>query len=190
MRLHSKLLTGIAAAALSLTAATAGPINSPVPANAYIVFGNLDWAWAYPCPGISACGGGFAGVDLTYQSTQGWRFPTLDELALRPSAQDFLFAGANVPAGGTDPISGANFVGANTSDGACATPYFGIDLLHCDFGDGNANFWAESPEEFTAYEQLLVRSHRAVPEPSALAMIAVALLSLVGIGLMPRRGAA
>lgn len=185
MRLSKLLLTGCAAVALSLTAATAGPINSPVPANAYIVFGNLEWAWAYPCPGVSACGFG-AGIDLTYQSTQGWRFPTLDELALRPSAQDFLFAGANVPAGGTDPTSFATFFGGNASDGACATPYFAIDFLHCDFGDGSSDLWAASPEEQTFSEQLLVRPHRAVPEPSTLAMIAVALLSLLTFGWIRR----
>ena len=41
----------LAAAALAIAAATpaAAIINSPVPVNAYIVFGGLDWAWANPC---------------------------------------------------------------------------------------------------------------------------------------------
>ncbi len=182
-----KFAATLATAAFSLTAAMAGPINSPVPTNAYIVQGDLDWAWAYPCPGISACGFGVP-IDLTYQSTQGWRFPTLEEFLLHPSAQDFLFAGANVPAGGSDPISGAVFqAGPPNVDGACATPYFSPSFLHCDFGDGNANSWASSPEEQTLSEQLLVRSHRAaVPEPSTLAMIAVALLSLLTFGWVRR----
>jgi len=174
---------------LSVSMASAGIINSPVPSNAYITQSGLNWAWAFPCPGLGGaghCGDGSA-VDFTYQGTQGWRFPTLAELAIAPTVPNFLFAGANVPAGGTDVISTATFFGANPLDGACATPYFSSSYHWCDYsngqGGGDGLSWA-SPGDASFAEQLVVRD---APEPSTLALIAAGLLSLCGLGLMRRR---
>jgi hypothetical protein len=84
-------------------------INAPVPTENYITFGGLDWAWASPC----APEGGCSSIDLSYQSTQGWRAPTASEWAARPSVPDF---------GPSD-----NF--------ACASAWFDIFYTHCDYFD-------------------------------------------------------
>jgi len=91
-----KSALGAAVAAVSLASpATAALVNAPLPTNAFIHFGGLDWAWASPLP---ADGGGFGAgyqIDLSFQAPLGWRLPTLAELAAAPDAVDFLFAGAN-----------------------------------------------------------------------------------------------
>ena len=172
------------------SSASAVIINSPVPTNAYISQSGLDWAWAFPCPAAGGfCGDGSA-IDLTYQSTQGWRLPTALELAIAPLATDFLFAGANVPFNGSDGVSGATFAFTNgnyTGDGACATPYFTNSYLHCDWGQGNGQPfgpWSGSPGASGSAEQLVVRQ---VPEPSTVALIGLALLSVFSFGMMRRR---
>ncbi|MGH7154993.1 MAG: hypothetical protein ACREF3_13790, partial [Acetobacteraceae bacterium] len=138
------------------------PINSPVPTNAYISFDGLDWAWGGPCPYSGGC---FATGDLTYQSTQGWRLPTTAELSAIPTnfANDFVFAGANVPLGGSDPVSGATFTGSPPAAAACATPYFNTAATWCDWGDGASGDWAGAPGSGSFAEQLYVRG-AAVPE--------------------------
>ena len=179
------VLLGLGSVALSASAAF---LDSPVPASAYITKGGLDWAWASP---VSAASSSF---DLSYQSTQGWRLPTAGELANAPLATDFMKAGANVPQGGTDPVSGATFNGANsTGPAACAAPYFSTSYHHCDWGDGlgqGGDHWA-APGEDSNYEQLVVRGAAA---PAAIAPVptlgegALVLLSLtlVGVGWLGR----
>ena len=155
------------ALATSLCAPAFAIINSPVPASAYITQGGLDWAWAFPLPAAS-------GLDLTYQSTQGWRIPTATELASAPNAADFLKAGGNVPFNGTDPVSGAVFGATNAaytaaaSAGACAVPYFGNGWNNCDWQDGNGQRyqpWAGLPGAQSFADQLVVRSAQAVAAP-------------------------
>ncbi|HMX17274.1 MAG TPA: FxDxF family PEP-CTERM protein [Rhodocyclaceae bacterium] len=184
-----KLQKLVAASAISLGAmALVGPASAayfdvPVPTNAYIVFGGLEWAWAYPLPADS-------GIDLSYQATQGWRLPTAAEILNAPAATDFLVLGGNVPfadngyTGGTDPVSGATFQAINAayvsaaSAGACATPYFSGGYKHCDWQDGNGQPfgpWAGAPGAPSFADQLVVR---AVPEPETYAMM------LAGLGLL------
>jgi hypothetical protein len=164
----SRSALGAAVVAFSLASpASAALVNTPLPANAFINFGGLDWAWAYPVQagGFSV----FPPADLSFQAPLGWRIPTLAELAAAPDAVDFLFAGANVPFSGTDPVSGARFESLTvsyTGDGACATPYFSSSLDHCDWVDGQPNFpWAGLPGSGLAGDQLFVRD--TAPPPAA-----------------------
>lgn len=160
------------AALLASAGSQAALVNAPVAANAYISFGGLDWAWAYPLPASN-------GLDLSFQSQFGWRLPTLAELAAAPLATDFMFAGANVPLGGSDPLTLASFSATNaslTGAAACATPYFSNGFRHCDWQDGNGQPfqpWAGSPGAASFADQLVVRA--PVPEPASLALVGLAL---------------
>lgn len=162
--------------------AQAAFLDSPVPSNAYITVGGLDWAWAFPLPA------GF-GLDLGYQASQGWRLPTAAELLSAPLATAFLFAGANVPLGGTDPVSGASFQATNANlngAGACATPYFSNSYKHCDWQDGLGQPygpWVGMPGAPGFGEQLVVRAS-AVSAPASMAVLGMGLL---GLGAAVRR---
>lgn len=181
MKFAQRLSIALALCA-SLGSASAAVINAPVASNAYITFNNLDWAWAFPLPAES-------GLDLSYQSQFGWRLPTAAELANAPLATDFLFAGANVPLGGSDPLTGARFAATNaslTGAGACATPYFSNSYTHCDWQDGNGQLyapWAGTPNARSFADQLVVR---AVPEADTYAML-VAGLGVLGLVARRRR---
>lgn len=176
-----------AAVAMLASASTqAALVNAPVANSAYISMGGLDWAWAYPLPASF-------GLDLSYQSQFGWRLPTLAELAAAPLATDFMFASANVPLGGSDPLTGASFSAVNaalTGAAACATPYFSNSYRHCDWQDGNGQPWqpwAGSAGAQSFADQLVVRAGASqVPEPASLALVG---LALAAAGWMRRRGA-
>jgi hypothetical protein len=188
-----KLVALLAVAVVSVVAvpgAQAALLNAPVPGNAYITHGGLDWAWAAPCPEPNAlgCGNGRIDmIDLSYQSAFGWRLPTAVELIAAPLATDFIFAGANVPLGGVDPVSGASFLAVNgnlTGDAACAAPYFGTTYRHCDWQAGLGQPlgpWAGMTGALGIAEQLVVRR---VPEPGTLAVLCTGLAAL---GLRRRR---
>ncbi|RFP09981.1 MULTISPECIES: PEP-CTERM sorting domain-containing protein [unclassified Duganella] len=179
-----KRLTIAIALCATAGAAVAAQVDAPVASNAYITRNNLDWAWASPLPASS-------GLDLSYQSQFGWRLPTAAELANAPLATDFIFAGANVPLGGTDPMSGANFSAINsqlTGAAACAAPYFSKIYSNCDWQDGKGQPfgpWAGTPGAPSFGEQLVVR---AVPEVDAYAML-LAGLGVVGAAVRRRRRA-
>jgi hypothetical protein len=176
-RLKMRFLVVIACFGFSLgmKSVEAAILNSPVPNNAYITQGGLDWAWASP---LEAATGD---LDLSYQSQFGWRLPTLAELAFAPLATDFLFSGGNVPFQGIDPVSGARFDFKNSaydtaaSDGAVAVPYFSIGYYHADWsnGLGQGIVWAGMPGAPSYYaEQLVVRASgpATVPEPNSIAV--------------------
>lgn len=173
-----KLLAASAALALSGLSANAALLNAPVPGNTYISLGGLDWAWANPLPASSPS------FDLSYQSQFGWRLPTAAELMSAPLATQFQFAGANVPLGGVDPISGANFQAPTASligAAACAAPYFSNNYRHCDWQDGLGEPlgpWAGMPGAASFAEQLVVR---AVPLPAAVLLLAGALGAMAGL---------
>lgn len=171
-------LLAVTAAIMMTGSAHAAFIDAPLPANAFIHFKGFDWAWAAPCSPIagSSCDS-TAGSFLSYQGTQGWRLPTAAEWMNAPTATDFQFVGANVPAGGTDAVSGATFYGANGSDSACATPYFSATYHHRDYGDvvyGNPNnLWGGSGSNDTWF----VRS-TAVPEPGVFVLLGLGVIAL------------
>jgi len=185
------LIAALAAMALCCGRANAALIDAPLPTSAYIVFNGLDWAWAFPLPGDTS-----PNFDLSYQSQFGWTVPTAAQLAVAPSATDFLFAGANVPFNGIDPVSGASFNATNAaytsaaSAGACATPYFSSGTYKsCDWNDGqgqSGGLWSGVAGYSLAYaEQLVVRPDvSATPLPAALPLFASGLGAL---GLLARR---
>jgi PEP-CTERM motif len=171
---------------LSSLPAVGAMYNQPVAPNAYITQNGLDWAWGGPCPYVGGCGGT---GDLSYQSQFGWRLPTGAELSSLPVNfyTYFVFQGANVPAYGTDPVSGSYFAaGSPGAPAACAATYFDIGNAWCDWNDGVRDYWAGLPPgdqwwEFYG-EQLYVRS--ATPEPGTLALVGSAML---GFGAVRRR---
>ena len=179
----TKFMTLLGAMLLLAGNAQAVPINSPVPTNAFIVFDGLDWAWGSPCSFQGGCGD----ATLAFQGPLGWHTATETELALIPRdfASYFVFADANVPLGGTDPISGA-YNGTNHVPGpmACATPYFSTAWSHCDYSDGASGLWA-APAAADFHEQLFVRA--AVPEPTSLVVLTVGMLGFACARLPTRR---
>lgn len=184
MRSSLKTILACAAVAGSVTAADAALYDMPVAGNAYITFGGLDWAWAAPLD--------FGSVDLSYQAQFGWRMPTVSELAAAPTALDFMFAGANVPFGGTDPVSGSFFAYTDaslTGDAACAAAYFS-SYRHCDWGNGPGTLndplpW-NGPPGYA--EAIVVRGvNGQVPVPAAFGLLAT---GLAFFGLKRRRKAA
>lgn len=181
MKLAILAAFGLATAAVPASAAF---FDVAVPDNAYITFGGLDWAWANPCGPFDSCGD----IDLSFQSTLGWRLPTVAEFALRPTANDFVFAGANVPQIGSDPVTGATFFSAAPGAAACATPYFSNRYRHCDWSDGLGGIiWDPGlPGGQGVPETWVVRnSDGVVPEPATWAML-IAGFGLVG-GALRRR---
>lgn len=176
---------GLAALAMIAGAQSASAIvNAPVSANAYITIGSLQWAWASPCGAVESCGD----IDLSYQATQGWRLPTAAEFANHPTAEQFVFVGANVPAFGADSFGNTFQAGSPGAAAACATAFFSPFYTHCDWSDGLSGYWYDPsiPGGQGVPETLLVRS--AVPEPASWGLL-IAGFALVGVSARRRRTA-
>ena len=160
----------MAAVGFVSTVAQASLYNHPVASNAYITLGGLNWAWASPIAG---------NVDLSYEGQFGWRLPTAAELVNAPSALQFIFPGANVPLGGSDPLSGASFhftASTLNGDAAQASPYFNGTYSYGDWCNAPGSAcgfglqpWAGQPGSVSFSESLVVRS--AAPEPASWAMM-------------------
>ncbi len=178
-------LLAVAAVTVAASSAQAQFQTGAVPTNATIMFAGLRWAWAYPLPASEGM------ITANQFNNFGWRFPTVAELSNAPKATDFMFAGANVPFEGVDPISGAMFQATNatlTGAAACATPWFSADYRHCDWQDGNGQMygpWAGTAGAESFADQLVVQgAGTVVPEPSTYALLAAGLL---GLGAASRR---
>jgi hypothetical protein len=180
-------LSLIATAAVLVTAAPASAalFDVPVPRNAYITVAGADFAWASPC---SPAGCNFLAqepLDLSYQSTQGWRVATWAEiLAAGVTASSFVFPGANVPAGGADPVTGTIFVGSAPGDAACAAAYFTPAVFNqCNWGDATAGAiwgnpaWTGAPN----VETWVIRDTVVTPAPAALALFGLGVAGIAGL---------
>ena len=182
--LASAMLAAFAAAPASAA------LNVALPANTYITFGGLDWAWASPCS-PTGCNGGQDVLDLSFQGGLGWRLPTAAELLARPAPSDFSFRGANVPFGGTS-VEGTIFNGGMPGDGACAAAYFTAGFFNqCNYGDAliNAIFGVYFDPNERNVETWLVRGgNGGVPEPASWAML-IAGFGLVGAAMRRRKAA-
>ena len=162
----NKLSIALAASAGVFFAAPvlAGPINEPVPEAAFITVGSLDWAWASPCNINSGC----SAIDLTYQSTLGWRIPTLEEFLARPEASAF--------------------------GDKCASAWFDVSYSHCDFTDPGDGYLADfgyniTPHGASLYSDTwLVRDSAsgAVPEAATWALM-LSGFGLVGAAMRRRK---
>ncbi|MCW1917995.1 hypothetical protein NX862_04455 [Rhodobacter sp. KR11] len=152
--------------ALTPTISAAAPINAPVPTTNYATIGSLDWAWAAPC---DAFGNSCGVVDMTYQSTQGWRIASMAEVStyILPNIQGFL----------------ANF--GTSGNFKCASAWFSTVHSHCDWSDASAgNIYNGAMGNFGAMESFALRDAiPTVPVPAAGLLLA----SLVAGGLAVRR---
>lgn len=164
-------------------------LQAPLPTNAYISENGYDWAWAFPLPASY-------GLDLSYQSSFGWRIPTAQELTFAPLATDFLFAGGNVPFNGRDPVSGASFAAVNSasisaqSAGAVATPYFSSSFFHADWQDGLGQPdgpWAGMAGAPPSWGDQLVIRASSVPEPATWSLLVLGFVALLGGWRLRRR---
>ena len=186
--MRSLLLASAFFAAVAAAPASAALLDVPLPANTYIIFGGLDWAWASPCS-PTGCNGGQDVLDLSFQGPLGWRLPTAPELLARPAPIDFSFAGANVPFGGFS-VEGTFFNGGMPGDGACAAAYFtGGFFNQCNYSDAsiNAIFGVYFDPNERNVETWLVRGgNAAIPEPASWAML-IAGFGLIGAAMRRRK---
>lgn len=156
-----KLILSFMVTSAVVTAAPAfATINAPVPAGNYITFKGHDWAWAAPCAPFA--GNSCGPMDMSYQSTQGWRIAEVADFTGGPVAADF----------------------GTADDFKCASAYFDTVWTHCDYSDGEIHAIYNDPlsgyEGNTNVDTWVIRAaaNGAVPEPAAWAMM------IGGIGLI------
>ena len=161
--MKGKVLGLLAVGLVAVPAAQAAVVNAPLPASTYITYNGYDWAWAFPIAPDGSYRPSSSDprykIDLSYQSQFGWRLPTSEELLLAPNGTDFVFDGANVTYGWSDPANGRwgrNWTGTGVTaayfatiastppstahpadDAACAVAYFSKEIIGgCGWIDG------------------------------------------------------
>jgi hypothetical protein len=157
------ILAAIALAVLPV-AAQATPIYAPVPSSEYVTIDGVDWAWASPC----AATGGCSSIDMSFQTGEGWRLPTAQEVAT------LIFG----------DLSGflAHFDGGNI----CASAWFDNVYSHCDFGDASAGYIWNGPSPIGYFDETFVLrgAVAAIPVPAGGLLL---LSALGGIAAFARR---
>ena len=158
-----KILAVACAAALAAAPAAATILNEPVPTDNFITFGGLDWAWASPCQ-PTGCGGPSGAMDMSYQSTQGWRIASTADFANAPDRTAFLRPDNSV---------------------ICASAWFTHIYSHCDYSNPVWNMDGEGGPWYS--ETWVVRGDATpgVPEPATWAML-IAGFGLVGTAMRRR----
>jgi hypothetical protein len=138
----------------------AGLITDPLE-DKIVTVGNLDWAWASPCSGGCSqlvddweyAGGVYTDLLNTQLEVSTWRFASVSEWALLPSAASFR------------------------NDNKCAAAWFDNRHSHCDYGDPTSRIPVGGySETFVVRTNSVVN---AVPEPSTLVVFALGMIGLV-----------
>ena len=138
--------------------ANADLITDPLPANTYITFNDLDWAWASSLCTVWWPGPGNRLKEPEFH--EGWRYATPEEWANRPSAEDFLA----IPG---DPTSVIH-----------AVPYWNTRSTEPNYYDALRGFVTSTHRVEATWETWYVRDSGTIPEPSTPILLAAVVACL------------
>jgi hypothetical protein len=155
------ILAALALAVLPAVA-EATPIYAPVPSSEYVTIDGVDWAWASPC---SATAPSCSSIDWSFQSGEGWRLPTPQEVAT------LIFG----------DLSGflSHFDGGNI----CASAWFDNTYSHCDYGDAAfGGIWNGDGSPWYSETFVLRGAVAAIPVPAGGLLLLSALGGIAAFG--------
>lgn len=163
--LSASLLFGAQAHAVIIDASTIIPDE-----NILLNFNGLDWVYAGPIPTEYFGPGNLETPE--YRATEGWRYATEEEWALRPDWTDFIIGGGMV-----DPVAGFS----DHSKYRFASEYWS-NYNHIDLSDAAEGLLTngEYINWESGYETWYVRNAvtSAVPESSSIMLLGLGLLGL------------